>query len=62
MALNRTELEGPCDCMCHDHPGTLHFMACCHYTHQPRAEAESLTALLRTSNSKIILKKNATGN
>ena len=40
-------LAGPCSCPCHDHPGTLHFVACCSYTYQPRAQAEAIAHVHR---------------
>ena len=41
--------DGPCDCLCHDHAQTLHVMACCHYTYEPRAQAEAKAAALRAA-------------
>lgn len=40
-------LDGPCDCGCHDHRDTMHFMPCCDYTYQPRAQAEAAAKKLR---------------
>ncbi len=28
--------DGPCNCPCHDHPGTLHIMPCCNHTYVQR--------------------------
>lgn len=42
-----TILNGPCNCGCHDIPGTVHIVPCCMYTYQSRVSVSEKVELLK---------------
>ena len=36
-------LIGPCECICHTHPGVMHVAPCCNKTYEQYSEAQLAT-------------------
>ena len=48
-------VNGPCNCPCHDYPGTLHFMPCCAFTGESRVLGTAKAAMYRITQDALML-------